>query len=127
MRTDVLKVSGTTADQRARWRVAAGGGTRDLSAWVRAAVDAAAAGTTLPAHVAAADALRTELAGLRADLSRGVGNNLNQIAHRLHADATTGAADVSAHGAALVAAAQDVAAMRVAVTRALGPGRRRRP
>ena len=119
MRDDTLKVTGTSAEQRARWRSAAGGGARDLSAWIRIAVDAAAAGTTLSVHDASAEALRAELVHLRAELGRGVGNNLNQIAAHLNGAARVGEANVSAHAAALIAAAADIAAVREAVTRAL--------
>ena len=97
-RDDILKVSGVSPDQRAAWSACAA---------------AAASGTT------AAD-LRAELVRLRADLARGMGNNLNQIAHALNADLKAGRLpDAAAHERSLAAAAADVALARRAVERML--------
>ena len=113
-RDDTLKVTGTTAGQRATWRAAAGGGPRALSAWIREAADAAADG----GPPGGGEALRRELVALRADLARGVGNNLNQIAHHLNATAKAGAPAAPGR-AAIVHAMADVAAMRAILTAAL--------
>ena len=106
-RDDILKVSGVSSGQRATWSACAA---------------AAASGTI------AAD-LRAELVRLRADLARGMGNNLNQIAHALNADLKAGRLpDAAAHERSLAAAA-DVALARRAVERMLRrlerPARRR--
>ena len=104
-----------------RWRAAAAAtGTPSLSEWLRDVADAAClSGLDVPA-------LRSEIVGLRADLSRGVGNNLNQIAAALHADAKAGIPP-SAAGHDLAAAATEIAAMRVRLDQALRPLARRRP
>lgn len=66
-------------DEAARWTAAASAaGHPSLSAWVRALLDQAAATKGDGRAVAAA------LVALRQDLARGIGNNLNQIAHRLN-------------------------------------------
>jgi hypothetical protein len=71
-------------------------------------------------------ALRAEIVALRGDLSRGVGNNLNQIAAALHADAKAGIPP-TAVGHDLAAAAAEIAAMRARLDQALRPLARRRP
>ncbi|PPQ28194.1 hypothetical protein [Rhodopila globiformis] len=106
-RQDILKVSGTTMNQRTVWREAAQRAQVSLSAWMREAADAAViAGTT------AAD-LRAAIVALRTDLGRGVGNNVNQIARILATDLRAGRrADLAPHEAALEAAARDLALIR---------------
>lgn len=106
-RQDILKVSGTTVDQRTVWREAAQRAQVSLSEWLREAADAAViAGTT------AAD-LRAAIVALRTDIGRGVGNNLNQIARALNTDLRAGRrADLARHEAALEAAARDIAIIR---------------
>ena len=94
-------------DEAARWQAAAEAtGHPSLSSWVRALADEAAATGTDGRSVAAA------LAALRQDLARGIGNNLNQLAHRMN---TGGGA--APHE--LTEAARDVRAASSAVTRAL--------
>ena len=106
-RDDILKVSGVSPDQRTAWSACAAAAGLPTAAWMREA--AAAAGTT------AAD-LRAELVRLRVDLARGMGNNLNQIAHALNADLKAGKLpDAAAHERSLAAAAADVALARRAV------------
>ena len=62
---------------------------------------------------------RAELARFRAELARGTGNNLNQIAHALNADQEAGKLpDAAAHALSLAAAA-DVALARRAVEQML--------
>ena len=114
MRDDILKVSGTTPDQRAAWSACAREAGLPVAAWMReAATAAAASGTT------AAD-LRAELVRLRADLARGVGSNINQVAHALNVDLKAGRApDAALHERSLATAAADVAAARRAVERML--------
>jgi Bacterial mobilisation protein (MobC) len=106
-RQDIVKVSGTTSDQREVWREAAGQARMSLSEWLREAADAVViSGTT------AAD-LRAAIAALRTEIGRGVGNNLNQIARALNTDIRAGRrADCAPHEAALEAAARDVAIIR---------------
>lgn len=106
-RRDVLKVSGTTARQREAWRAAAEAADMPLATWLREAADAAAAaGTT------AAD-LRAEIMALRAEIARGVGNNLNQIARALNTELRANrAAQIAAHEAALAAAAAELRVLR---------------
>ena len=113
-REDIIKVSGVSSDQRAAWSACAAAANLPTAAWMReAAAAAAASGTT------AAD-LRAELVRLRADLARGVGNNINQIAHALNTDLKAGRLpDAAAHERFLAAAAADVAAARRAVERML--------
>lgn len=66
-------------DEHARWTAAARAvGHPSLSSWVRALMDEAAATGGDGRAVAAA------LVALRTELGRGIGNNLNQIAHRLN-------------------------------------------
>ena len=105
----------------ARWRAAAAAtGTPSLSEWLRDVADAACLrGLDVPG-------LRAEIVALRADLSRGVGNNLNQIAAALHADARAGIPP-SAAGHDLAAAATEIAAMRARLDQALRPLARRGP
>lgn len=67
-RQDVVKLSGTTAEQRSTWRQAARRADMPLACWLREAADAAVLGETTAAD------LRAEIAKLR--LGRGVGNNL---------------------------------------------------
>jgi len=113
-REDIIKVSGVSPDQRAAWSACAQAAGLPTATWMReAAMAAAASGTT------AAD-LRAELVRLRADLGRGVGNNLNQLAHVLNADLKAGKLpDAAAHERSLAAAAADVALARRAVERML--------
>jgi hypothetical protein len=117
-RDEIVRVR-TTAAQTARWRNIAG--PRGLSAWLRDLADVAAASG---ADVAV---LRVELVRLRADLNRGVGNNLNQIAAAMNADLKAGRA-ASPADRALAEAAAELAAMRAVVEEALAAlGRRRSP
>ena len=111
-RDDILKVSGVSSGQRATWSACAAAAGLPSAAWMREAAAAAASGTI------AAD-LRAELVRLRADLARGMGNNLNQIAHAPNADLKAGRLpDATAHERSLAAAA-DVALARRAVERML--------
>ena len=104
-----------------RWRAAAAAtGTPSLSEWLRDVADAACLrGLDVPA-------LRSEIVGLRADLSRGVGNNLNQLAVLLNAEARAGIPP-SAAGHNLAAATTEIVAMRTRLDQALRPLARRRP
>ena len=106
-----------------RWKAAAAAaGTPSLSEWLRDVADAAClTGLDVPA-------LRTDLVAFRADLARGPGNNLNQIAATLNAD-IKGKRPVRAseHELALRAAAVEIAAMRARLDLALRPLIRRRP
>ena len=103
-----------------RWRAAAAAtGTPSLSEWLRDVADAACTrGFDVPG-------LRAEIVAIRADLSRGVGNNLNQIAAALNADARAGIAPSDTkHDLATVAS--EIAAMRARLDQALRPLARRR-
>lgn len=104
-----------------RWRTAAAAtGTPSLSEWLRDAGDAACmSGLDVPG-------LRAEIAGLRADLSRGVGNNLNQIAAALNAGQRMGIPPSGA-GHDLAAAAAGITAMHARLDQALRLLARRRP
>lgn len=106
-REDIIKISGVTAGQRTAWQAAAKAAGTTLSSWVREAVDAAAlTGAT-------AATLRGDLVTLRAELNRGVGNNLNQLARTLNIARKEGTAiDPAGHAAALKAAAADLAGLR---------------
>ena len=122
-RDDILKVSGVSSGQRATWSACAAAAGLPTAAWMREAAAAAAASGTIAADQ------RAELVRLRADLARGMGNNLNQIAHALNADLKAGRLpDAAAHERSLAAAA-DVALARRAVERMLRrlerPARRR--
>ncbi len=105
-----------------RWREAAQDSGVSLSEWLRNAADVACM------KELDVPALRSELAGFRAELGRGAGNLLDQIAERLHVDAKAGKSPSAAeHERALVQAAADIAAMRSRLDRALKPLARRRP
>lgn len=106
-REDIIKISGITAGQRTAWQAAAKAAGATLSSWVREAADAAAlTGAT-------AATLRGDLVTLRAELNRGVGNNLNQLARTLNIARKEGRAiDPADHTAALKAAAADLAGLR---------------
>jgi uncharacterized protein YhdP len=73
----------TTPDERERWHAAAAARQMTATAWLRALADEAAATNASGRETAAA------LVALRTELARGVGNNLNQIAHRLHSTGHT--------------------------------------
>ena len=123
-RDDILKVSGVSSGQRATWSACAAAAGLPTAAWMREAAAVAAVSGTIAAD------LRAELVRLRADLARGMGNNLNQIAHALNADLKAGRLpDAAAHERSLAAAAADVALARRAVERMLRrlerPARRR--
>ena len=107
----------------ARWReAAAAAGASSLSEWVRDAANVAAS------QELDVPALRAEIVALRADIGRGVGNLLDQIATKLNTDAKAGLSpNATAHEAALAEAAADIAAMRARLDRALRPLARRRP
>jgi hypothetical protein len=110
------------ATMAARWRVAAAAtGTPSLSEWLRDVGDAAASrGVDVPG-------LRAEIAALRADLGRGAGNLLDQIATKLNTNAKSGLApDAAAHTRALTDAAVDIAVMRARLDRTLAALARRR-
>lgn len=128
-RDDIAKISGTTPDQRATWRVAAGGGARDFAVWARKRLDQAAAGQDGGAASDTALAeIRGELARLRQALNSGVGNNLKQLATGLNANLKAGKA-TSVNEASLAAIAADLAALRAQVAVALeavAPPRRKR-
>jgi hypothetical protein len=120
-RDDIIKVSGTTAGQRARWREAAGGGPRDLSAWIRAAADLAAA-DPMRVHAAQAstETLVDAIVGLRSALGSGPGNALNQVARALNTDIRSGRApDAAPHERALADAHAELQAIRGALNLAL--------
>jgi hypothetical protein len=96
----------TTPDERDRWHAAAAERGMTATAWLRALADEATATGRNGREILA------ELIRLRQDLARGVGNNLNQLAHRLH---STGHAD----GTAIEEAAQAVKAMQREIEKAL--------
>lgn len=128
VRDDIAKVSGTTPEQRALWRAAAGGGNRGFASWARDSLDAAARGVAgLSPRSAEAAALCAELAGMRAELNRGIGSLIDQIATRLHLDARAGRApDASGVEGALARAADELAELRAAIDRGLTVLRPRR-
>lgn len=106
-RQDVIKISGTSAAQRRAWRDEAARTGMSLARWVREAAD----GATI-SGVTAAD-LRDEIVKLRAEIGRGVGNNLSQIARALNREARHGeATSLVPHEASLAAAARDLAELR---------------
>jgi hypothetical protein len=113
-RSDVVQISGTTPQQRATWREAAGGGARDLSGWLRRVADRAAsrqADSGLTRQNI--DALTTTVTALLAQIGRGPGNALNQIARSLNVDIAAGRKPSAAqHLAALAAAADELRAIR---------------
>lgn len=74
-RADRLRIR-VLPDEVERWKAAAEAHGMAVSAWMRAMADEAAATGGNGREVA------TQLVGLRADLARGIGNNLNQLAHR---------------------------------------------
>lgn len=115
------------AEDIARWRLSAGS-ARALSAWVRTACDHAAAADL--ASAADADrATRAELIALRANLGRGIGNLLDQIATRLHIDAKMGVvSSTDGIGEAIVQATAEISAIREVINTRLGslPKRRAR-
>ena len=126
-RADIAKISGSSPAQRAAWRAAAGG-DRAFSAWARQVLDDAARGApALPTRSAEAAALRAELAGLRSELNRGIGNLIDQVATRLHVDALAGRVpDVDGVDAALDRARGELAELRAVITEgiaALAPRR----
>lgn len=89
-RETVVKLRASTAEA-ARWAAAAAeAGHPSLSSWVRCLADEAAA--TRGDGLAVARALTA----LRADLARGVGNDLDRIARRLHAGGVVGAPQIDA-------------------------------
>jgi hypothetical protein len=96
----------TTPEERDRWHAAAAERGMTATAWLRALADEATATGRNGREVL------TELIRLRQDLARGIGNNLNQLAHRLnsagHADRT-----------AIEEAAHAVKAMQRDIERAL--------
>ena len=116
-RGDVIKVSGTNAGQRARWRQVSG---RSLSAWIRQAADRATDGFSSVLTSGQCSRLEEMLLTLRADLNRGAGNNLNQIAQALNTDLRSGlGADGAAHGPALLAVAASIEGIRCELRAAL--------
>lgn len=120
-RDDIIKVSGTTPGQRARWREAAGGGPRDLSAWIRAAADLAAADPAgAQAMQATTETLVVAIVGLRSALGSGPGNTLNQVARALNTDIRTGRTpDAAPHERSLADAHAELQAIRAALNLAL--------
>jgi len=123
-RRDIVKVSGTQEAQRRAWRKAAAAAKMPLASWLREAADAA----TLTG-ITAAD-LRAEIQRLRADLTRGVGNNLNQLVQGMHLRRQAGDAEDDREVAhRLRGIAAEVAAIRQdagALLRRVEPARRRR-
>lgn len=120
-KNDVVRLR-LPASMSARWRHAATQtGASSLSEWLRDVVDVSAiSGINV-------DGLRSELAMFRAELGRGAGNLLDQVAERLHIDAKSGhAPNAVEHERALIQAAADVSAMRKQLDRALGSLARRR-
>ncbi len=130
VRRDFLKFR-VIPEEEQRWRAAADASGQNLSAWLRGVADlaAAGAGAVNPAEV------RDALVRFRADLNRGVGNNLNQLARALNGDLLAEKEpSASACEAALTRAAEDLSTMRAALQQALGglssrrrPPRHRRP
>ncbi len=123
-RRDIVKVSGTGEAQRTAWRKAAAAAKMPLASWLREAADAA----TLTG-ITAAD-LRAEIQRLRADLTRGVGNNLNQLVQGMHLRRQAEDAEDGREVAhRLRGIAAEVAAIRRdagALLRRVEPARRRR-
>ena len=120
-REDIFRVSGTTPAQRDRWRAAAGGGPRDLSAFVRASVDRAALDPVVEAaKERTLDGVARALIELRASLGSGPGNALNQVARALNTDIRSGTAPNPApHESAMAGAYLELQAIRAAVNAAL--------
>ena len=81
-RADRLRIR-VTEDELSRWKGAAASHGLPVSTWMRSIADEAAATGQNGRAVAA------ELAQLRSDIARGIGNNLNQIAHRINGGGTT--------------------------------------
>lgn len=73
-RQDRLRIR-VTDEEMQRWRTAAESHGLPVSAWMRSLADEAAATGQNGRELA------TQLIALRTDLARGVGNNLNQLAH----------------------------------------------
>lgn len=110
-RDETIKIRLSRA-QLARWQAVAG--PRGLSAWLRQLADLAARSGANPAE------LRAELVQLRADLSRGVGNDINQLARALNTDLKAGRRpDAAAHEQALARMAEDVERLKALITEAL--------
>jgi hypothetical protein len=120
-RADIFKVSGTTAEQRARWRDAAGGGDRDLSAWIRRGADRAAASQADRGLTQADfDGLVTAITEFRQNLGSGPGNRLNQVARALNADIKAGVLPSAApHEQVLAKSYEELQAIRAALNLAL--------
>lgn len=104
-RQTAIKVR-ASLDESARWHDTAKAHGLTLSAWMRGLADEAVACDGNGRELA------TALVELRTEIGRGVGNNLNQLAHRSNAG-------LSIHGEALDSALRDVQAMRAKVQRAL--------
>jgi hypothetical protein len=122
MRDDVFKISGTTHAQRTSWRAAAGGGSRDLSAWLRWVADRAS--TTDPARfigeIEATQAMTKSLVELRSALGSGPGNTLNQIARAMNTTNRAGQApDAAPHERSMAQAYAEIQAIRAALNVAL--------
>ena len=116
-RTDIVKVSGTTPEQRIRWRRAAG---MSLAAWMRQAADRAASGIDGSLTAEQVSDLEAALRGIRRDLNRGVGNNVNQVATALNTDLKAGRpATAVGHEADLAAAAVSIEGIRDEIRAAL--------
>ena len=94
-------------DEAERWTAAANAANHpSLSSWVRSLADEAAATGSDGRRVA------TALVALRQDLARGIGNNINQLAHRTNAGGGISSDE-------LAQATRDVRTASAAVTRAL--------
>jgi hypothetical protein len=104
-RESAIKIRASLAES-ARWHETAKAHGLTLSAWLRGLADDAVACDGNGRELA------TALVELRTEIGRGVGNNLNQLAHRANAG-------LSIHGDALDSALRDVQAMRVRVKDAL--------
>ena len=113
MRNQIVRIR-VTAEELATWRDAAtAAGHASMSAWLRGlAMLSAATGVD-------AAALRATLSALRADLARGVGNNLNQIAFALHQGRFVAGADIER----AIADIRDMRGNLTALITAISPGR----
>lgn len=101
-------------DEESRWREFAKSQGQNFSEWVRNLADNAVATNDNSRELVA------ELTKLRTELARGVGNNLNQLAHVYNANG-------SANSEQLDSALADVALARVQIERALREVRPPRP
>lgn len=117
-RVDIIKVSGTSADQRALWAASAAADGVSLAAWFRRAADASVHGSAVSS--ADIDRVETALRVIGRSINSGVGNNLNQIATDLNRAIKSNELPSSdAVGGSLASAAADLAVMRAELSVAL--------